>query len=284
MPKDHLKKLRAALAENRRLVLRGKALLSDLDQQLAARKDLKSAQRQNSVSGSALARSGHSDKAVLPFQILLVEDHPVVRQGLQELINYESDLNVCGVADDRASALRQIQALRPNLVVLDLGLKERSGLELLKEIRSRFRAQRILILSLHDESVYAARALRAGACGYVMKQESTETLFFAMRQVLGGSVYLSDAMVGQLNEPAPEGAAGHNRLDALSDRELDIFYMIGRGQTTREIAALLCVTLKTIESHRTHIRQKLALKSATELVQLAIELERDPQGTGNEGC
>jgi DNA-binding NarL/FixJ family response regulator len=276
-PKDHLKKLKAVLDENRRLVLRGKDLLSDIDQEFAARKERKAASRQQGRAASTQGPGAVQKTAGGRRRILLVEDHPVVSRGLQELINYESDLQVTGIADDRTSALAQIQASRPDLVVLDLGLRERSGLELLKEIKTRFRSQRILILSLHDEEVYASRALRAGAAGYVMKQEATETLFRAIREVLSGAIYLSQAMRGKLAERGADSTTRTSRLDVLSDRELDIFHLIGRGKTTREIADLLCVTLKTVESHRTHIRQKLQLRNATELVQLAIELERDPQ-------
>jgi DNA-binding NarL/FixJ family response regulator len=200
----------------------------------------------------------------------------VVSLGLRQLVNLEPDLQICGTADESASALSQVAAARPDLVILDLYLRERSGLELLKQIKTRFPSQLVLILSLYDESIYAPRALRAGAGGYVMKAAATEVLLEAIRRVLEGSIYLSKDMEKALAARAANGGSNGRPLDALSDRELEIFRLIGLGKTTQEIAQLFSVTQKTIESHRTHVRQKLKLRTATELIQYAIRLNDDP--------
>jgi len=207
----------------------------------------------------------------------LIEDHPVVSLGLKQLIDFEPDLQICGAADDSAAALSQVVALKPDLVILDLHLKERSGLELLKQIKARAPRQRVLILSLYDELIYAPRALRAGASGYVMKTESTETLVRAIRHVLEGGTHLSEAMEAKLARRARAETVEFYPLESLSDRELEIFRLIGLGRTTQEIANLFSVTQKTVESHRTHVRQKLKLRSATELIQFAIRLNDDPE-------
>jgi len=262
-------KLRTAIAENQKLVLKGRALLSDIDQGFAAIKDQKKRARQGDRVQDLAKVSTESQGA--ERRILLVEDHPVVSRGLAELINYEDDLHVCGVSSTWALALETLAREDPDLVILDLSLQEQSGLELLKEIRARRPDQRVLILSLHDELVYAPRALRAGALGYVMKEEATETLLRAIRKVLDGGVYLSPRLEAHVKEQVLRGNVALHPLETLSDRELEVFRLIGRGVSNRDISKLLIIRLKTVESHRTHIKQKLHLGTASELVQFAIE-------------
>jgi DNA-binding NarL/FixJ family response regulator len=213
-------------------------------------------------------------------RILLVEDHPIVSRALADLIHHEKDLEVCGIAEDYASALQQTGALQPDLVLLDITLQGRGGLELLKDVKSRHPKQLVLVLSMHDESLYATRAIRAGAAGYVMKQEATDSVLAAIRRVLEGQIHLSERMERRLMQrfahTGPDSAL--DPLEALTDRELEVFRLIGQGKGTRDIARLLCLSGKTIESHRSHIKDKLGLKSASELIQRAIQMERDVVG------
>lgn len=208
-------------------------------------------------------------------RIFLIEDHPIVRRGMTELINYESDLEVCGSAEDGPTGLQQIKLLNPDLVMLDLGLRGRSGLEVLKDIKASHPKQRVMILSMHDESVYAPRVLRAGACGYVMKREATETLLSAIRQVLAGGIYLSVPMEKRLLKGLVRGRGGPvlDPIETLTDRELEVFRLIGLGKTTREIAEELCLSAKTVETHRVQLKAKLNVKSVTELVRRAVQFE-----------
>lgn len=206
-------------------------------------------------------------------RILLVDDHPIVRQGLEEMINHEKDLMVCGTAEDLHQALEQINVLKPDLVVVDISLKGSNGIELLKNIKVRYPKLLVLMLSMHDESLYAVRALRAGASGYVMKQEATERVLVAIRQVLNGEIYLSEKMEKKMMQQLVGGRTARtgSPLEDLSDRELEVFGLIGQGHGTRQIAEQLHLSIKTIESHRAHIKEKLNLKNATELVQHAIQ-------------
>jgi DNA-binding NarL/FixJ family response regulator len=210
-------------------------------------------------------------------RVLLVEDHPIVSRALAELINHEPDLEVCGIASDYHSALQKVDSLGPDLVLLDITLQGRGGLELLKDIKGQHPKQLVLILSMHDESLYAARAIRAGASGYIMKHEATESMITAIRCVLTGQIHLSERMERRIMQRFAHAGPGStlDPLEALTDRELEIFRLIGQGKGTREIARLLCLSAKTIESHRSHIKDKLGLNSATELVQHAIQTERE---------
>src|SRR5436190_15817990 len=206
-------------------------------------------------------------------RILLVDDHPIVRQGLAEMINQEKDLNVAGTAEDVHRALDAIEKLKPDLVVADISLKGSNGIELLKNIKVRFPRTLVLVLSMHDESLYAVRALRAGAAGYIMKQEATEKVLTAIRQVVSGEIYLSDRMEKKMMHQLVGGRTARtgSPIEDLSDRELEVFGLIGQGHGTRQIAEELHLSIKTIESHRAHIKEKLNLKNATELVQHAIQ-------------
>ena len=206
-------------------------------------------------------------------RVLLVDDHPIVRQGLALLIDRESDLCVCGEAEGAHSAFHAVATLRPDLVVLDISLNGPDGLDVLKEIRTKTTNLPVLILSMHDESIYAERAMRAGANGYIMKQEATEKVLVAIRRILQGEVYLSDRLTNTMLQQYMRGAspAKGSPLVNLTDRELEVFRLIGEGHGTRQIAEKLHLSVKTIESYQAHIKEKLSLRNARELVQHAIE-------------
>jgi DNA-binding NarL/FixJ family response regulator len=206
-------------------------------------------------------------------RVLLVDDHPIVRQGLALLIDREPDLSVCGEAEGAHTAFHAIATLRPDIVVLDISLSGPDGLDVLKEIRMKTASLPVLILSMHDESIYAERAMRAGANGYIMKQEATEKVLVAIRRILQGEVYLSDRLTNTMLQQYVRGAspAKSSPLVSLTDRELEVFRLIGEGHGTRQIADELHLSVKTIESYQAHIKEKLALRNARELVQHAIE-------------
>lgn len=213
--------------------------------------------------------SNHSHQQAA--RILIVEDHPVVRRGLVELINAEADLHVCGEAEDAPAAIQMLGQTRPDLVIIDISLKRGNGIDLVKQIKARDGQIRLLVTSVHDESLYAERALRAGAMGYVNKSEPIPTILNAIRQVLRGRIFLSMPMVNRmLQSPAPEPSE-ESPIASLSDRELQVFELIARGLTTREIAGKLLLSIKTIETHRDHIRMKLKLKNSTELIHHAVQ-------------
>jgi DNA-binding NarL/FixJ family response regulator len=206
-------------------------------------------------------------------RVLLVDDHPIVRQGLGLLIDREADLSVCGEAEGAHSAFHAIETLRPDIVVLDISLNGPDGLDVLKEIRMKTGSLPVLILSMHDESIYAERAMRAGANGYIMKQEATEKVLVAIRRILQGEVYLSDRLTSTMLQQYVRGSSPtkSSPLLNLTDRELEVFRLIGEGHGTRQIADELRLSVKTIESYQAHIKEKLALRNARELVQHAIE-------------
>ena len=206
-------------------------------------------------------------------KVFLVDDHPIVRQGLALLINREPDMLVCGEADSASSALQSIPSVSPDVVVLDISLDGPDGLDLLKSIRLKEPILPVLMLSMHDESSYAERSLRAGANGYIMKQEATEKVLVAIRRILQGKVYLSERLTNRMLEKYVHGStpSRNDPLATLSDRELEVFRLIGAGHSTRQIADQLHVSVKTIESYQAHIKEKLGLRNARELVQHAIE-------------
>ncbi|MDB6131755.1 MAG: two component transcriptional regulator, LuxR family [Verrucomicrobiales bacterium] len=206
-------------------------------------------------------------------RILLVDDHPLLRQGIAQLINQQADLMVCGEADDAQKAVTAIETTKPDLVVLDISLKGSSGIELLKNVKVRFPQLSILMLSMHDETVFAQRALRAGASGYIMKQEPTDKILGALRKVINGEVYVSDRLGARMLTQLVGGKvmAPSSPIEELSDRELEVFSLIGQGHGTRPIAEKLHLSVKTVESHRAHIKEKLHLNSAAELVHHAIQ-------------
>ena len=206
-------------------------------------------------------------------RILLVDDHPIMRRGLAELINLEKDLVVCAEADSIQTALELIKRHEPHVALVDLSLKNESGLELIKDIKARFPQVLILVLSMHDELFYAERVLRAGAKGYVMKQQATDLVLVAIRRILGGEVYLSDFMSSKVlrNVTSKKAEKAGSSVDQLSDRELEVFRLIGTGLGTRQIAERLSRSVKTVETYREHIKLKLDLKDSSELVQNAIQ-------------
>jgi DNA-binding NarL/FixJ family response regulator len=212
------------------------------------------------------------DSAETRARILIVDDHPVVRTGLRMLIDDEPDLIVCGEAGDADEAIRVLDTKKPDLVIVDLSLKGSSGLELIKRIKSRNSPSKMLVSSMFEESLYAERVLNAGALGYVSKQEAMEKVVEAIRCVLSGRVYLSAAMSDRMlhrlarDQKAPE----RSPVETLSDRELEVFELIGRGRTTAEIANQLHLSVKTVETHREKVKAKLGLKSAAELYQYAV--------------
>jgi len=216
--------------------------------------------------------AAHEQAPTKPTRVLLVDDHPVVREGLAESINRESDLTVCAQAEDHQGALRAIETAHPELVVVDLMLGQSSGMELIKDIHARWPRLFILVVSMHDETLYAERVLRAGAQGYITKQQATHDILFAIRRVIGGGIYLNErtasAVLARL--ASKPQLASQSIPDLLADRELEVFELTGRGLSTREIAGQLRIDAKTVDTYRARIREKLNLKSSSELLQLAI--------------
>ena len=206
-------------------------------------------------------------------RVLIVDDHPLLRKGVGQLIDQERDLMVVGEAEDAHKAITAIETTRPDVALVDISLAGASGIELLKNIKARFPKLLMLVLSMHDESVYAHRALRAGASGYIMKQEGAEKVLTALRKVLQGEVYLSERLGNRMLHTLVNGRASlaSSPVEELSDRELEVFNLIGQGHGTRPIAEKLHLSIKTIESHRAHIKEKLNLRNATELVHHAIQ-------------
>ena len=205
--------------------------------------------------------------------VFIVDDHPLLRQGLALLVNRERDLVVCGEAEEAQTAMTEIALKKPDILIADISLNGPDGLDLLKSLRMLYPNLPVLILSMHDESIYAERALRARANGYIMKQEATEKVLVAVRRILGGDIYLSDRMANKLLHQYISGASAdmNSRLSALSDRELEVFRLIGEGRSTRQIAEKLHLSVKTVETYQAHIKDKLSLHSGRELVQHAIQ-------------
>ena len=206
-------------------------------------------------------------------RVLVVDDHPIVRQGLAQMINREPDLMVCGEAEEARSAFQAMATLQPDIVVIDISLNGPSGLEILKTIRQTDPRLKVLILSMHDEIVYAERALRAGANGYIMKQEATEMVLVALRRILAGDVYVSNRVASRMLKQLVGGVptARKSPIDDLTDRELEVFRLIGEGHGTRQISDDLHLSVKTVETYQSHIKEKLGLKNSRELVQYAIQ-------------
>lgn len=205
-------------------------------------------------------------------RIVIVDDHPLFRKGLEQLINSSADgFGICGEAGDAAEGMTVIRQLKPDLVIVDLSLPGANGIELIKNIRAEFQKLPVLILSMHDESLYALRALRAGAQGYVMKQEALENVVNAIREVLAGRPYLSQEMSAKLITNFANGSNQANPTDKLSDRELEILELIGKGRDVHEIARALHISAKTVETHRAHIKEKLNLKNARQVTRFAVQ-------------
>jgi DNA-binding NarL/FixJ family response regulator len=206
-------------------------------------------------------------------KILVVDGHPIVRLGLELLINREPDLVVCGEAEEANGAMHVLASAKPDLLIVDISLNGPDGLDLLKNVRTIDSNLPVLILSMHDELIYAERALRAGANGYIMKQEATERVLTALRRILGGEIYVSERIANKMLKHyiTGSGTLRNSSIAGLSDRELEVFRLIGEGHGTRQISEELHVSIKTVESYQAHIKEKLSLRSARELMQHAIQ-------------
>jgi DNA-binding NarL/FixJ family response regulator len=213
-------------------------------------------------------------------RILIVDDHPVFRHGIIALLSAEPDFFVCGEADSAPAALDAMRRLQPDVAMLDISLQGTNGIELVKLMRAEQPRLPILMLSMHDESLYALRALRAGARGYVMKNEALDNVLVAMRKVLAGDIYVSPRFSERLVFKAIQSLDGGmgSPVDRLSDRELEVLQLLGKGFGTREIANELHLSVKTIETHRAHIKEKLGFKDASEMVRFAIDWVAQEQG------
>lgn len=207
-------------------------------------------------------------------RILVVDDHPIVRNGLSQLINREPDLTVCGEASGSAGAIAAVEESNPDLMLLDIAIEGINGIELTKNLRDTHPDLPVLILSMHDERLYAERALSAGAKGYLMKQEAPGTVLNAIRKVLLGKIYVSEQMTTRIIRDIMTTRTDEDRgslgVGRLSDRELEVFELIGCGLTTREMAEQLNLSVKTVETHRVHIRHKLRIRSTADLTHQAI--------------
>jgi DNA-binding NarL/FixJ family response regulator len=202
-------------------------------------------------------------------KVLIVDDHPMIRQGLRTLISRQHDLTVCGEAKTAAQALDGVTNLQPDLVLADISLPGRSGVEFIKDIRALRPGLLILVISMYDESLYAERVLRAGGRGYIMKQESGPKILYAIRQVLAGRIYLSRKMSARILEKVAGKNTKASAIERLTDREFEIFQLIGRGKSTAQIAKEVHLSTKTIEAHRAHVKEKLELKTMPELIAFA---------------
>jgi DNA-binding NarL/FixJ family response regulator len=206
-------------------------------------------------------------------RVLLVDDHPVLRKGLARLIDSKGEFAVCGEASTAVDAMSLIRELEPDLVIADIGLPGTSGIELTKTIRAEFQQLPVLILSMHEEALYATRALRAGAMGYIVKQDAIDNIAVALREALNGRRYLSPVIAAQLQQNGPEGEtpSTDDPVSLLTDREFEIFELIGKGHEVREISDALGLSPKTVETHRTNIKEKLKLKNARQVARLAVQ-------------
>jgi DNA-binding NarL/FixJ family response regulator len=216
-------------------------------------------------------------------KVLVVDDHPIVREGLAQMINREPDLFVCGEAADMHTAIQLITVLKPDILIVDISLNGPDGLDLLKHIRAQDPSLPVLILSMHDEAIYAERALRAGANGYIMKQEATDNVLDALRRILNREVYVSPRIANKMLQQFVGGISNdkaHSSVDDLSDRELEVLRLIGAGHGTRQIAEELHLSVKTVETYQAHLKEKLALRNSRELVQYATRWSMSARAAG----
>ena len=205
-------------------------------------------------------------------KVLLVDDHPILRTGLRRMIDQESDMQVCGEAEDGPNAFELCGTLTPDIAVIDISLKGSNGIELVKNLKARYPDLPTLVLSMHDESLYAERALRAGSRGYIMKEEAIEQVLVAIRRALVGEIFLSEKMKSRMIQQmaSGKGKVVSSPIEHLTDRELEVFRLIGEGHSTRQIAGQLHLSVRTVEAYREYIKGKLNLKNSTELVQHAF--------------
>jgi DNA-binding NarL/FixJ family response regulator len=213
-----------------------------------------------------------TDTALQSKRVFLVDDHPLVREWLTNLINQQAGLKVCGEAESGPEAREKIVALKPDVAIVDIALRDSSGIELIKDLRETCPGVAVLVLSMHEESHYAERALRAGARGYIMKRETTRKVITAINHVLAGKLWVSEALATAMAAQFVEGKTLSTRspVEQLSDRELEVFELLGQGRTTRQIAENLGVSLKTVQAYCARIKEKLNLSSATELLRDAV--------------
>jgi len=216
----------------------------------------------------------HTDPATAATQmrILIVDDHPLSRQGLIRMISLEPDLTVCGEASDAPQAIQAARTLRPDMMIVDVTLGDTSGIELVKDIQARFPGLPMLVVSMHDEALYASRALQAGAMGYIMKEEAIDKVLTAIRRVLSGNIYVSEKVATRMLQGTQRGAGEpvHSPVQTLSDRELEVFQLMGRGLTTKEIADALHLSVKTVETHRARIKAKVGVTTGPQLLRYAM--------------
>jgi DNA-binding NarL/FixJ family response regulator len=216
--------------------------------------------------------NSHPRSLQTQYRVLIVDDHPIVRLGLKELISEEPDFEVCGEAENVAEALRQVEAQQPDVVIVDISLDGENGIDLIERVKARFPSVKTLVSSIHDETLFAGRVLRAGAMGYVSKREAIRCIVDALRQVMRGEVYLSSRMASRLLHRAVVGQSlDQDPVETLSNRELEVFEMIGQGMTTLQIARRLSVSPKTVETHRKKIKMKLSLQNSTQLSRCAFQ-------------
>lgn len=206
-------------------------------------------------------------------RLFIVDDHPLVREGLTNLINRQDDLTVCGEAKDSAEAIDGISHQQPDIAIIDISLTNESGLELIKHITKRFPEVAVIVLSMHDEALYAERALRAGARGYVMKHETSKSVLSSIRRVMGGDIYVSERIVNRMavRITSARRVAATSPVERLSDRELEIFQLLGQGRTPSEIARDLNLSLKTVQAYCARAKEKFGVTSLTELLRAAIK-------------
>jgi DNA-binding NarL/FixJ family response regulator len=214
-----------------------------------------------------------SETVARKSRVFIVDDHPLVREGLTNLINGQNDLIVCGEAKDSAQAIKGIAKARPDVALIDISLENESGLELVKQLGSQFPQVALIILSMHDETLYAERALRAGARGYVMKHETSKSVLASIRRVLGGGVYVSERIVNRMARrlTSSRKPVTSSPVERLSDRELEIFRLLGQGRTTSQIAEDLNLSLKTVQAYCARAKEKFGVTSLTELLRAAIQ-------------
>jgi DNA-binding NarL/FixJ family response regulator len=219
-----------------------------------------------------LTNHSPSNTVVDKSRIFIVDDHPLVREGLTNLINGQDDLIICGEAKDSAQALDGIMKARPDVALIDISLENQSGLELVKQLRNQFPHVALIVLSMHDETLYAERVVRAGARGYVMKHETSKSVLASIRRVLEGGVYFSERIVNRMARRVSSAgaAAARSPVERLSDRELEIFRLLGQGRTTSQIAEDLNLSLKTVQAYCARAKEKFGVASLTELLRAAI--------------
>lgn len=210
----------------------------------------------------------------MSINVILVDDHPIVREGLRQIIDIEEDMSVCAEASNCSDAMFLMEKHSPSVAIIDITLDgEKSGLDLLKEAKIKFPDIHYMVLSMHEESLYAERAIRAGASGYILKKEAPGAIAGTIRRVINGELYLSEGISGKIISKLLNSSSdgGRATIDKLSDREFEVFQMIGNGMTARDIAEKLALSINTIESHKRHIKEKLNLKNSTELVKNAVQ-------------